>query len=79
MIIKLIGYGFKDYFKDNFNKFDALIVCLSIIEISLSISQSTSHGSTLTAFRAIRILRIFKLSRQWKAFNLMITKISASL
>ena len=36
MIIKLIGLGPKSYFKDSFNSFDCIIVCVSIIDFSLT-------------------------------------------
>ena len=36
MVIKLFGLGFKDYAKDSFNLFDALIVVLSIVDMILT-------------------------------------------
>ena len=36
MVIKLFGLGFKDYSKDSFNLFDALIVVLSIVDMILT-------------------------------------------
>ena len=35
MVIKLIGLGFKDYARDAFNLFDALLVVISIIDMVL--------------------------------------------
>jgi len=35
MVIKLFGLGFKEYSRDRFNLLDAIIVCFSIIDISL--------------------------------------------
>ena len=35
MIIKLLGLGVKDYARDGFNRFDAAIVILSMVEIAL--------------------------------------------
>ena len=35
MIIKLIGLGFRDYARDAFNLFDALLVVISIIDMVL--------------------------------------------
>lgn len=32
MVLKLIGMGFKEYAKDKFNLFDAVIVVLSTVE-----------------------------------------------
>ena len=33
MIIKLIGLGFREYARDSFNLFDALVVVLSLVDI----------------------------------------------
>lgn len=81
MIIKLVGYGVKDYGRDRFNIFDALIVGVSTIEFTLTliVGEEQAGGGALTAFRAIRILRIFKLSRKWKAFNIILGKIMTSI
>ena len=35
MIIKLLGLGVKEYARDDFNKFDAAIVILSMVEIAV--------------------------------------------
>jgi hypothetical protein len=32
MVLKLLGLGFKDYLRDGFNIFDALLVILSLVE-----------------------------------------------
>ena len=39
MIIKWIGLGFKEYFKEAFNGFDCFIVIISIVDVSLSYSH----------------------------------------
>jgi hypothetical protein len=79
MVIKMVGLGLKEYSRDRFNLFDALIVCLSMIDLLVFAIFGENSGGALTAFRAIRVLRIFKLSRKWKAFNLILSKITASL
>eukprot|EP00854_Cymbomonas_tetramitiformis_P010393 gene10393-12292_t len=53
--IKLIGLGLHEFFADNFNVFDLLIVLLSIIELALT------SGVSLAAFRSFRVLRVFKV------------------
>ncbi len=70
MIIKNMGMGPKLYIKDKFNIFDAVVVIFSIIDVVVSSSlpeNSTSSGKgPVSAFRAFRLLRIFKLSKSWK-------------
>jgi len=70
MAMKLIGLGFLGYSKDKFNLFDAVIVIFSMIELALTQAdqQSFASNGALSAFRAIRLLRIFKLARSWKSF-----------
>ena len=38
MIMKLIGLGFKNYRKDAYNVFDAVIVIVSLTDFTISIS-----------------------------------------
>lgn len=66
MVIKIIGFGFTlDYFRDKMNNFDAIIVILSIIELTL-----TTHSNTgISSFRTIRIFRIFRALRITKLIH----------
>ena len=76
MIIKIIGMGPKDYIRDKFNIFDAIIVILSVIDVILdSVVQTSITGGgngAISAFRAFRLLRIFKLAKQWKKLQALI-------
>jgi hypothetical protein len=38
MLMKLIGMGPRDYIKDQFNIFDALVVTLSVIDVIVNFS-----------------------------------------
>lgn len=64
MGLKLIGMGIA-YFMDNMNVFDAVIVTLSIVE--LTIFGGSSSG--LSAFRSVRIFRVFRVLRVTKLFK----------
>jgi hypothetical protein len=70
MVIKIIGLGPSLFILDHYNIFDALIVTLSIIDVSLSYSILTEEAKTgkgaISAFRAFRLLRVFKLAKSWK-------------
>ena len=65
MIMKLIGLGLKNYVRDKFNIFDGIIVVLSLVDFSLSISgvMEGEDEAILSAFRALRLLRVIKLAR----------------
>ena len=82
MIIKIIGLGFTHYIRDRVNVFDAIVVLLTVAEnITESILNSrgiASNGAT-SSFRAIRLLRFFKVARTFKSFQIMIDKIVLSI
>ena len=40
MIMKLLGFGIKNYFRDNFNIFDCFIVLVSLLDFTLMIAMS---------------------------------------
>ena len=81
MIIKLLGLGLKGYVRDKFNLFDCVIVVISTVEIVLKLASidGLSSGGAISAFRGIRLLRVFKLARSWKSFQMMLIKIGKSL
>ena len=66
MIIKLLGYGIKEYLKDKFNVFDGSVVFLSVADVVINFtlnSTASSSNGAISAFRAFRLLRIFKLAK----------------
>lgn len=72
MFVKIIGLGINNYARDKFNLFDCLIVIVSLVDFALSLSIETeTEGESdgiMSAFRALRLLRVVKLARHWKAF-----------
>ena len=76
MIIKLIGLGFREYARDSYNLFDAIVVILSLIDIvvTASIGSEGTHDA-LSAIRSVRLLRVFKLARSWNSFRKILAKI----
>ena len=82
MIFKIIGLGIRGYLRDRFNLFDCFIVILSLVELlmeTVSFGDGISSGGTLSAFRAVRLLRVFKLARSWRSFQIILIKIANSL
>lgn len=69
MITKIIGMGPKLYIRDYFNIFDALIVILSIVDVSITFSANNDNSNegkgAISAFRAFRLIRVFKLVKSW--------------
>ena len=79
MIVKLIGLGIKEYVKDQFNIFDAVIVVISVIDIVLTQIYKDFESGAFTAFRGVRLLRVFKLARSWTSFRDLLSQIVVSL
>ena len=73
MFAKFIGLGFHEYFQDKFNIFDFFIVIVSSFDLALAYSPfgnslNTGGGGVISAMRAFRLLRVFKLAKSWKKF-----------
>jgi hypothetical protein len=83
MLIKIFAYGVKGYCSVAFNVFDGVIVLLSTVEVVMTYSGSdgggASSGGTISAFRAFRLLRVFKLAKSWKKLSDLLEKIGRTL
>jgi hypothetical protein len=78
----MLAVGIKNYFKGSmFNVFDCVIVIASIIDILVAnyAIQKDNSGSVITALRGFRLLRIFKLAKQWKRFELLLETLGRTL
>lgn len=70
MCVKLLGLGIKEYAADSFNLFDCSVVMISLIENIIEwIGVDFGGGGAISALRAIRLLRVFKLARSWTSFR----------
>jgi hypothetical protein len=60
--IRLIGIGFRNYFKDEWNLFDFIVAAGSLFSILISSNTNFSIRFTtiLRAFRILRLLRLLK-------------------
>lgn len=82
MLLKLVGYGIRDYFRDAMNVFDCVIVIISIADWILStVSLNLSGGSLagIKALRTLRLVRMFKLARSWVKFRELLAAIAMTL
>ncbi|KAH9101797.1 hypothetical protein AeMF1_021502 [Aphanomyces euteiches] len=79
-VLKIIGMGFRSFWKDNFNRFDLLTVVMGMIEAGINppaiFDGNPGGGGFFTAFRAARA---FKLARMWKSLNQLLTAIFNSM
>ncbi len=76
MILKMIGFGLSVYFSEFFNKFDCLIVWVSIIDIAITYS---GINSPLSAFKAFRLLRIFNVIQKWESMKVLLSTVQESI
>ena len=65
-LVKLSGLGFKGYVRDNFNILEALLVLLGFLEEVFMLLKIELNSGGFSAFRALRLLRVFRLVRSWK-------------
>lgn len=82
MFLKLIGYGVYKYCSDGLNIFDAAIVIVSLTESildSADITLSSGGFAAITAFRTLRLFRIFKLARSWTTFRNLLIAIGSTM
>lgn len=70
-IMKIIALGPVRYFKDNWNKFDFIIVLGTTILILLVLSIKLDVGPQTTIIRAFRISRILRLVKRAKSLNII--------
>jgi hypothetical protein len=73
MLIKIFGLGFKDYLKDGFNIFDAIIIIVGLLE------YFGIGNKSVTVLRTFRLLRIFKIVRSWSGLRKLLKTVLASL
>ncbi|VUZ42010.1 unnamed protein product, partial [Hymenolepis diminuta] len=69
--------GFRLYFQSAFNIFDCVVITGSLLEIIIALFYpDTSFG--ISVLRALRLLRIFKVTRYWADLrNLVLSLLSS--
>ncbi|CAF3386208.1 unnamed protein product, partial [Rotaria socialis] len=71
--LKIIAMTPSKYLKSGWNKFDFLIVVVSLAELGFV------HIKGLSVLRSFRLLRIFKLAKSWQTFNRLMATIGKSI
>ena len=79
LLIKITGLGFREYARDSFNVFDAVIVAISLVDVVVTATMGDENTSTLSAFKGVRLLRVFKLARSWSSFREILSKIIVTM
>lgn len=75
LVIKLVGLGYQGYVSDSMNIFDGFIVFASVVEWFLP----DGDAGGISVFRALRILRIVKLTQSMDNFKRVLNTILSIL
>ena len=76
MACKHVAYGAAGYWAEPFNRFDGLVVIMSVAEVASGYVEAGVHGPVLRAFR---LLRVFKLLRTWPSLQRVLNALLGSL
>lgn len=77
MVIKLLALGFTYYWHVNWNKFDCIIVIMSLIAIDESLLNNI--GFNVTALRIIRVSRLLRMVKTSQGLRSLLKTLYMSL
>uniref|UniRef100_A0A0N5AJK0 Voltage-dependent calcium channel type A subunit alpha-1 n=1 Tax=Syphacia muris TaxID=451379 RepID=A0A0N5AJK0_9BILA len=77
MCLKIFAMGTTAYFKSNFNRFDCIVIIGSAFEVIWAEVKGGSFG--ISVLRALRLLRIFKLTSYWLSLRNLVRSLMNSM
>nr|AXF54067.1 voltage-dependent calcium channel A type alpha-1 [Ditylenchus destructor] len=77
MLIKMFAMGYKTYFASKFNRFDCIVIVGSAFEVIWAAVKGGSFG--ISVLRALRLLRIFKLTSYWVSLRNLVRSLMNSM
>uniref|UniRef100_A0A915CNI0 Voltage-dependent calcium channel alpha-1 subunit IQ domain-containing protein n=1 Tax=Ditylenchus dipsaci TaxID=166011 RepID=A0A915CNI0_9BILA len=77
MLIKMFAMGYKVYFASKFNRFDCIVIVGSAFEVIWAEVKGGSFG--ISVLRALRLLRIFKLTSYWVSLRNLVRSLMNSM
>jgi voltage-dependent calcium channel L type alpha-1D len=78
LFFKLWALGSKLLWRTIFNRFDVLVVIISIIELAV-VEAAGMPSLGLSVFRAVRLLRLLKYTNYWKPLRALVTKLTHNM
>ncbi|CAH8494838.1 unnamed protein product [Dicrocoelium dendriticum] len=78
MVLKMYGLKIRIYFESTFNIFDCVVIIGSLFEILWGIFHPDSSFG-LSVLRAVRLLRIFKVTRYWASLRNLVLSLLNSM
>ena len=79
LTIKVLGLGVRGYFSDSYNVFDSIVVSASITDLIVQNVSKHENLTVITTFRAFRLLRLFKLAKNWRRLNYLLISMKKTL
>uniref|UniRef100_A0A158Q5I2 Voltage-dependent calcium channel type A subunit alpha-1 n=1 Tax=Dracunculus medinensis TaxID=318479 RepID=A0A158Q5I2_DRAME len=77
MLLKLFAMGHRMYFASKFNRFDCIVIVGSAFEVIWAELKGGSFG--ISVLRALRLLRIFKLTSYWVSLRNLVRSLMNSM
>ncbi|CAD6185181.1 unnamed protein product [Caenorhabditis auriculariae] len=77
MLLKLFAMGSRTYFASKFNRFDCIVIVGSALEVVWAEFYGGSFG--ISVMRALRLLRIFKLTSYWVSLRNLVRSLMNSM
>lgn len=78
MVMKWLGWGVKNYFGFNANKFDFVLVTVSMVEQGVLLAGGGVSLGSLSVLRSFRLLRVFRAMRRLEGLRRIIAIMSES-
>jgi Ion transport protein len=75
LLINMAAQGTKIYFMSTYNKFDCIIVLVSMIDVVYFFVVGELNVNSITALRMFRMMRVFKLAKVWRTFRKLLKTI----
>lgn len=79
MILKLIGLGFKGYFRDRYNILDFLVILCSTFTTILYIQSKERYYHIFKSLKSFRLVRLFKIAKRWDTLNYLLTSLGEAI
>ncbi|XGW32512.1 hypothetical protein V3C99_017226 [Haemonchus contortus] len=77
VLLKLFAMGSRTYFASKFNRFDCIVIVGSAFEVIWAEVKGGSFG--ISVLRALRLLRIFKLTSYWVSLRNLVRSLMNSM
>ncbi|KAI6210463.1 Voltage-dependent calcium channel A type alpha-1 [Aphelenchoides besseyi] len=77
VLLKLFALGTRNYFASKFNRFDCIVIVGSAFEVVWAEVKGGSFG--ISVLRALRLLRIFKLTSYWVSLRNLVRSLMNSM